>query len=272
MLALHKDQLDIWYLDRQSYTALTPSEQQAYLDVLSVSEKKRYQRLQIDAKREQFLLGKIFIRQVLSRYHPVDPLAWEFVESEHGKPMLSPDSMQQGNPPLSFNLTHSNDLFVLGVCAGHTIGVDVEFAARPRRIRKLAARHFSNQEVTDLEGCSGKEKLQRFYQIWTQKEAYVKAKGSGLTESLQHFTMGLDADSQISFTQHDTQSSAGGLAADRWRFWTFQVQPESNSAPYVASVALYAESDGITLRHRQFHTQQKSQEWVQEVTLLGRPA
>ncbi len=283
MLEIAAGQLDFWYLDGNADFALSAAEKTAFESVLSVAEAQRYQRLQVAAKRDQLLLGKYFIRQVLSRYRDVDPLDWEFVENAYGKPTLAPQFQQ----PLSFNLSHSRNLYVLAVSTENKVGVDVELATRARRIRELAARHFSTDEINALQQLSGSEQLAHFYQIWTLKEAYVKAKGLGLTEPLQGFTLTIEDDSRIRFVRgqcsaenesagHSVGGNVGeGLGEsvgesepeDTWHFWTFALQRMSAGESYTMSAATMSASAATQLRHREFLSAAEPTE--QAVTLVA---
>lgn len=235
VLDLSAEKVDLWYLDNTSRQVLDAELSQAYIAVLNEQESRRYKRLQINAKREQFLLGKFFLRQVLSRYLPVAPLAWSFSENEHGKPELTGEGGNTGAAgAIAFNLSHSQNLFVVAVSAADAVGVDIEYAARSRRIMELARRHFSSDENQALQALTGDQQLARFYHIWTLKEAYVKARGLGLTMPLQDFSLHFATDYALEFSQHQSAE----IPAKNWQFWSLALQSKDAVEPYTVSVAV----------------------------------
>jgi hypothetical protein len=115
-----------------------------------------------------------FKREVLSRYAPMAPADWCFVQGENGKPWLE-------NPPrpLDFNLSHSGDWLVCAVTAGSAVGVDLEVCEPQRDVMKLARRFFRAPEIAALQACPLEQQLERFYDYWTLKEARIKCRGGG---------------------------------------------------------------------------------------------
>ena len=92
---------------------------------------------------------------------------------EDGKPWLESGEWH-------FNLSHSGDWALLGV-AREELGIDVEDSGRRVEHHPLAQRFFSRYEA---DRAHSKE---TFFQIWTLKEAYVKAVGKGLRLPLDDF-------------------------------------------------------------------------------------
>lgn len=231
MLNLPDKEIHVWYLDAGKVSCLDRQTEEAYSAALSESESRRYQRLQLRRRREQYLLGKYLVRQVLSHYRDIDPLRWQFAETEYGKPFLSGPVAEEGQKPLVFNLSHSHDMFVVAVGAKGVLGVDLEFSLRPRRIMALAKRHFSPAEIESLESLGGAAQLARFYQLWTLNEAFVKGRGLGLTMPLQDFTFLISESGRIEFCEPKTVSPG------RWSFWTLQLDSRHDGQAYTMSLA-----------------------------------
>ena len=179
---------------------------------LTEAEQARYQRYYFDRHKKQFLLGCYLIRSVLSEYDVVDPQQWKFQKNEYGKPRIV-DS--QNSKSLFFNLSHSGEKHVLAVCLSDSVGVDIEQSGKRRRIAKIADRFFASEEVIDLLGLIDSEQLSRFYDLWTLKEAYIKACGLGLAIPLQHFIYSFPNETGISL------SFAGERDDDvrNWQMW-----------------------------------------------------
>lgn len=263
MLELSETTIDLWYLDHSGQAFLDAELGQAYLAALNEQESLRYERLQISAKREQFLTGKFFLRQVLSRYFPISPLDWVFSENEHGKPELTGDfhSESGASAPLAFNLSHSRNMFVVAVSAADNVGVDVEYSARSRLIMELASRHFSVDEIEQLQALTGEQQLARFYHVWTLKEAYVKARGLGLTMPLQDFSLHFKSDSELQFSQRQPAE----IPADEWQFLSLSLQSSRPVEPYTVSVAVGSTAQDRGIRLFRFIGPESEQELEPEV-------
>lgn len=184
---------------------------------LTDEERLRFQRFYFDRHRKQLLLGRFLIRSVLSQYlEAFAPPKWCFVQNDHGKPALDPAQNSRG---LYFNLSHSGDRLVLAISKLETIGVDIESSDKPRRVSRIAQRFFSRQEAADLLALNQSQRLHRFYQLWTLKEAYIKACGLGLAIPLQQFSYAFPVAGQIEITFDRTREDD----ALRWQVWQFDI-------------------------------------------------
>ena len=121
-----------------------------------------------------------FLREVLSRYAGVIPAQLRFSRGPQGKPALAAPAM-----PLDFNLSDSGDWLALVVSDGAGVGVDIEYCDPDRDVLKLARRCFSAAELADLQACSPAQRMGRFYDYWTLKEAHIKAAGGSLGRELE---------------------------------------------------------------------------------------
>lgn len=149
--------------------------------VLSEQERQRYRRFVYPRHRHQYLVSHALVRDVLSRYAPVSPEAWRFGTSPHGRPtILEPMEWRA----LKFNLSHTDGLSAVAVAWELAVGVDVEAVRMRADLRTLAERIFSAPEVEQL-----KVYPDRFFDLWTLKEAYVKATGFGLAIPLNRFSI-----------------------------------------------------------------------------------
>ena len=152
-------------------------------DLLSADELARAQRLIIESKREQFVAGRARLRQILGRTLAVPPGEIRFAYEEHGKPYL-PDA-----PQVAFNLSHSHELGLLAVTGEVRVGVDVEHRREGRQLLAIAERFFAPPEVQVFKAAPQERRNPAFYRAWAQKEAYLKAWGTGLTFSSQRFVV-----------------------------------------------------------------------------------
>lgn len=159
-----------------------PATRHFYTSILSSDEKLRLARLHSRSKQELFLLAHGLVRTALSRCEAVEPAAWEFKTGEHGRPEIAaPKSV------LRFNLSHTQGLAACVVTDGCDVGIDVEDVRRPHSHR-LIDRVLSAREQRDLCGRPEAERATRFFELWTLKEAYLKARGLGLSAPLRAFS------------------------------------------------------------------------------------
>ena len=111
-----------------------------------------------------------------------------FCRQPRGKPALAPGSGGEG---LRFNLSHSESLALFAFALRREVGVDLEYVRPSLTNDRLAERFFSPQEVTVLRALPESARTEAFYHCWTRKEAYIKARGGGLSIALASFTVSL---------------------------------------------------------------------------------
>lgn len=148
---------------------------------LSEQERQRALRFRFDTHRKRFVAGRGLMRTILGGCLGADPRLLEFVVGPFGKPGLG-ESFAAAE--VQFNLAHCEDLAVLGVTRGARLGVDVERVRRLQDADELVARFFSQREAkafTELEEAS---KPAAFFNLWTRKEAWLKATGEGIGRHL----------------------------------------------------------------------------------------
>jgi 4'-phosphopantetheinyl transferase len=149
---------------------------------LSQDERTRWQRFRFDRHRREYLTTRVLVRTALSQYHSLAPEAWRFQLNSHGKPTADPDC------GMRFNLSNSLGLVVCLIAQGAEVGVDVEPYERAGEIAELAPEVYSPLELAQLEALRGQERLDRVLSLWTLKEAYIKARGTGLSMPLNMFS------------------------------------------------------------------------------------
>jgi 4'-phosphopantetheinyl transferase len=153
------------------------------------------------------------LRRILGEHLGVAASEIEIANRERGKPFL-PDY-----PRLGFNLSHSVDHAAVVLTDGLRVGVDIEDASHLRRFEDLAGRFFAPEEQAWLRAGPVDRWGDRFYRIWTNKEAYVKALGIGFGLSPQRYALCLDDLCAARLLY----SAAPDASTDRWRFETHDV-------------------------------------------------
>ena len=187
--------------------------------LLSFDERQREARFVFEKDRARHLLTRTLVRQVLSRYAAVEPADWVFSTNPYGRPEVDA-AMTQGRD-LCFNVSHTAGLIVLGVTKGRALGVDVERPQPLADLRGMAEYAFTPAEVAELAGLREELRLDRFFQHWTLKEAYIKARGMGVSIPLQDFGVGLAQDGLARLDIAPKLSDQSG----RWQLWQARPSP-----------------------------------------------
>jgi 4'-phosphopantetheinyl transferase len=160
----------------------------AYRALLTEDEHARMARFVFDKDRRAFLLTRALVRTTLSRYAVVAPADWRFTANAHGRPEIL--NRGAGVPDLRFNLSHTHGLIACAVTVEREVGIDVEHVQRILT-HDIASRFFAPSEVQDLHALPAADQARVFFDYWTLKESYIKARGFGLALPLGDFAFSL---------------------------------------------------------------------------------
>jgi len=158
------------------------------LGLLSDDERARAERFRFSRARTEFIVARAGLRSILSRYLDAGPARMRFRYAAQGKPCL--DFVEE-QVPLHFNVSHSHGLAVYAVTTGCEVGIDVEKVRASVATERIARRYFSAREVADFLRVRPEQRCRAFFNCWTRKEAYLKARGSGLSAPLDQFDVTL---------------------------------------------------------------------------------
>ncbi len=229
-LCLHKNEIHIWKINLLQPAAVTG----ALYELLSEDEKDRANRFHFPKDRDKYIVGRAAMRIILSRYIAENPGALVFYYGLQGKPFLS-DELNK--PQIRFNLSHSHQLALLGVALQQEIGVDIEYIRPEFGGEDIAKRFFAPGEVNRLFKLPQSQQKQAFFNCWTRKEAFIKARGEGLSCPLDQFEVALEPGkpARLLQTQWDPQEAAQ---------WTMQeIYIEGN---YRAAVAVKGSLENLS--------------------------
>lgn len=185
---------------------------QACLQLLSEDERARWEAFKFDPHRREYLATHALARIALSHYSALRPEEWRFQQNAYGKPSAYPESL------LQFNLSNSPGLVVCLIGKGAVVGVDLEPRERAASIAEVGPRMFSTQELEQLESLREDERPERCLQLWTLKEAYIKARGMGLALPLNKFSFLFGGPQGIRMALDSSLVDEPG----RWRFRLMQ--------------------------------------------------
>lgn len=202
-----------------------------YREILSDDERQRLDRFVFEKDRHRFVVAHALLRASLARYANIEPEEWVFATNAFGKPYLtSPGRFSF----LRFNLSHAGDLCACALAANHDLGLDVEAVDRVKDLQ-IAETVCCKAELLDLKSLPREAQPARFCEYWTLKEAYVKARGVGLSVPLDQCCFRLEDEGQA-FLRF---ASDGDDSPSQWQFRHMDLYPG-----YKAAMAIrMAESD-----------------------------
>jgi 4'-phosphopantetheinyl transferase len=157
---------------------------EALAQTLAADERARAQRFWAARDRAHYIVARGLLRAILARYLDEQPDRLRFCYSPYGKPALAEE---QAADALRFNVSHAHGMALYALTRGREIGIDLERIRADMRGEDIAARFFAPQEVGLLQALPAHRRHEAFFMLWTRKEAYVKARGDGLSLDLTRF-------------------------------------------------------------------------------------
>lgn len=219
--AIENDEVHVWKVD---LSATVPD-----VRLLSRDEHERAARFHFERDRQHFKASRSALRIILGRYLSLPPESLEFGQTEYGKPFLT-DLKAAG---VLFNLSHSGEVALIAVAREREVGVDVEFMRADFATNEVAEHFFSVAEIYTLSGLEPHLRTQAFFSCWTRKEAYVKARGEGLSMPLDVFDVSLAPDVSAAMLNNRVDKSEPA----RWIFQNLHIAPDYAGALVVEAVA-----------------------------------
>jgi len=185
-LFLKRDEAHVWRVSLVTEDTAVSS----LRGVLSPDECEKADRFHFRKDRDAFTITRAVLRLLLGQATQRDPLEIRFEHGPQGKPML-PAGFK---PDVRFNVSHSNHIALIAIVLEKEVGVDVEFIRSLRGDKDIPERFFSPREVAALRALPEGRQEEAFFACWTRKEAYIKARGGGLSIPLDQFDVSLAPD------------------------------------------------------------------------------
>jgi 4'-phosphopantetheinyl transferase len=163
----------IYLMELQQPASLAQTD--TYLPLLAIGEQARWREIRPKERQWQYLQSRVLQRLVLGAYVDDDPRALAFTRDRWGRPSLA------DHDQLHFSLSHCASHVALAIGSDPVLGVDVETVVpvRPSFMR-IARQFFHEADLAQVLECPEERRYSRFLELWTLKEAYLKALGLGM--------------------------------------------------------------------------------------------
>jgi 4'-phosphopantetheinyl transferase len=203
--------VDVW----RAHLALPPDELSRISDCLDEAERQRAARFRFARDRDRFRAARGLLRHILAPYLNTAPGRIRFGYTPEGKPFLLE------HPDIHFNLSHADEVLVVGVARGRELGVDVERMFSEAVMAQVSGAVLSNPERLVIGGLSAAERREWFVRLWTRKEAYIKADGRGMSLRLE----GIDVSTRPNRVRLLGNASNDWGVCERWAVRELAVAP-----------------------------------------------
>lgn len=181
-LALARDEVHVW---RAPLDLPVPP---GFDRILSEAELQRARRFRFERDYWHFIVAHGLLRVILSRYVNIEPSRLCFCSNLYGKPALVASS---GQAALRFNLSHSDGLALYAIARDREVGIDLERIQTDFAFEQIGEQFLSPREAAELDALPACLRREALYTWWTRKEAFVKARGQGLSLPLDQFSVSL---------------------------------------------------------------------------------
>ena len=227
--AIPADEIHLWRASLEQPVAAT----ERLRSLLADDELARAAKFRFARDRDRYIVGRGLLRSLLGSYLQRPPRELRFDYGEFGKPRL------EGGGP-HFNLSHSGALALFAFSADVELGVDVELENAEFAKERIAERFFSEKEVRVLRSLAEPLQATAFMTCWTRKEAFIKARGDGLSLRLDSFDVSLAPDAPAALLRTEWS------AAEPAQWWLCDLSDASRG--YVAAMAMRSDARCVVSR------------------------
>ena len=223
--ALADHEVHVWKVDLDSEVSRL-----AASGLLSEDEVDRATRFHFEQHRNRFVCCRGIVRMILSAYLHCAARDIHFEYGPNGKPLVD---------GLYFNVAHSNGLALVAVSISHEIGVDVETVRWLNDFDELVSRFFCRRESQLFARVPNKLKPAAFFNLWTRKEALLKATGEGIAYSLNRV--------DVTFLPDEPPCVLSMPGDDSWQDW--RIKEITPAAGCVGALAVKDPSAQLTFKN-----------------------
>jgi 4'-phosphopantetheinyl transferase len=186
-----------------------------YRDQLSEEEREKYRRFYFTRDRDLYLLTHGFVRAILSQYLKIASEKWVFTKNRYGRAEIA---QPEGKLQLRFNVSRTQGVVACLTALSIDAGVDVERIRELDNLKTLSEHVLTPHELSRHRDLPESDQIQEFFTLWTLKEAYVKARGTGLSLPLKGFAFCFDNEGRVRISiDHQLQDMSS-----EWQFEVFR--------------------------------------------------
>ncbi len=219
------DSIHLWVIALDD----TPCSLEEYRSILSIQEREQGERFNFPELQRRYIIAHARLREILAAYIGIEPISVDFKTNIYDKPFLV---KHPGQPDIYFNLSHSLEIAVIGIANSRRIGVDIEWVKPRKDHMKIAGRYFSPGEIATLKRKKNEHSNQAFIQLWAGKEAFIKARGDGMSLPLNQFEL-------EGLIDHPGKKGCKiELPGDKTPWFVYQIKPITG---YLGAVAVEGE-------------------------------
>jgi len=208
------NEIHIWWfeVDRlQSYV-------DRFYQILNQDEQERAGRYKTELLRARNIVAWGVLKKLISNYTTLRPDEVMFTHNRYGKPELSPHLCSSG---LQFNMSHTNGMGVVALAKNNPVGVDIEEVRELHDLDDLVEFCLSSYEKSWFSCIPGDMLLRVFYQLWTAKEAFLKAIGTGLSFPMMEVEFTLKSNDELKLYRVKEEAASPVL----WRLFSLEQPP-----------------------------------------------
>jgi 4'-phosphopantetheinyl transferase len=224
-----KNEVLVYHID----TDIDDSHAFALSKLLTSEELQRANNFYFERDRKTYIITRGILRTILGSLIRKNPSELQISYTTYGRPFLISN---KNTPDIRFNVSHSHDRALIAITKGRNVGVDIEYIRPLRYEDRISERFFSLKENEALRSLPKNIQHRAFFTCWTRKEAFIKAKGGGLTIPLKSFTVTLIPGEPAELLQTDRNIEK----VKRWCFFDLDI-----GTKYVAAVAVEAQHINI---------------------------
>ena len=225
--ALSDGEVHVWHLiaNDESQDILK------YMDCLFAQEKDKSNRFKFEKDRLRYITRHVFLRKVLACYLNTGWDQIKFRENDYGKPFIDGPASSQS---LQFSMSKSNNHVLVAIMQNRLVGCDIERHNDDLDYKAIIDNYFSAQEIKFILGNS--KQRTNFFDYWTAKEAYIKARGEGLSFPLDQFTLHIDNNDNVSMRENLMKPGD----VDKWRIRQLKI-----GAGFSAAITIEGEISSV---------------------------
>ena len=186
-ISLTPDEVHVWRVSLDYHAPYSD----ALAALLSPDESIKVNRYRFPQHQREAIISRGVLRLLLGHYTARQPEQIQLSYTPYGKPLLIPTAASAVAGMLNFNVTHSNGYALYAFTINRDIGIDIEKIRPDAAQDGVAERFFSARELTQLRNLPRAIQSVGFFNCWTRKEAYIKARGEGLSLPLNQFDVSL---------------------------------------------------------------------------------